>query len=100
MPEAVVSGSTGEYLPPIDHDWDTGSPTSATAATAKTSARSGAMLKAAPRPVTATLMSAHVDSEQYDHSKRTICDRWYSIARKEAMIGSCVQPRTLSTFVA
>lgn len=100
MPEAVVSGSTGEYLPPIDHDWATGSPTSATAATAKTKARSGAMLKAAPRPVIAMSVSAHLDFEQSEHNNHTIRDCWYSIARKEAMIGSCVQPRTLSTFVA
>ena len=64
MPAAEVSGSTGVYLPPIDHDWETGSPTSATAATAKTKARSGAMLNAAPRPVMAMSVSARPDSKQ------------------------------------
>ena len=58
------------------------------------------MLKAAPRPVTAMPVSAYSDSQQFEHHKRTIRDCWYSVAREEAMIGSCVQPRTLSTLVA
>ena len=58
------------------------------------------MLKAAPRPVTAMPVSAYSDSQQFEHHKRTIRDCWYPVAREEAMIGSCVQSRTLTPSVA